>query len=517
MVLPCGLRLDRRYVLSERIGLGGMSEVWRARDDLLDRPVAVKVLTPPIAAGLRAACRREARAAARITHPNVTQVYDYGEAHIDGGDPPLPYLVLELVEGENLAARLTRGPLPWPAAAWLTAQVASGLAAAHRIGVVHRDIKPGNIMLTTSGAKILDFGIAAVADGRPEPDGGWLLGTPTYAAPERLQHGPAHPAADVYALGALCYEMLTGSPPVAVRNWQEAAARLSRYDLPARPAVDGLPTAVTDLCLSCLGQEPTSRPAASEVAVALRDALGVVVEFPLPRPTAARQPRGGRTLVEAPVGPHGLASARNDEADVHLDRYDEADVHLDRYRYDPERYDPERDDPAAGWPGRTGARPRSMLALVGLCGAAAAAVMALAIVATAFLVSPPSAHEQLAGPPSPVAVTPTPSSAGRSPDPTMATPDLLANAALLVDEFDLLVADASTTGRIRADAAADLRDTADRLRATVAEGTSVAEIRDHVARLRRQLAGHRQEGTVEAALSIQLDLMLASLVADLVD
>ncbi|MFJ6954982.1 serine/threonine-protein kinase, partial [Micromonospora aurantiaca (nom. illeg.)] len=140
------LRLHDRYVLRERIGLGGMSEVWRADDEVLHRPVAVKALAGQLAADpqLRAVIQREARAAARLTHPHVTQVYDYGEATLDGG-VVVPYLVMELVEGQTLADRLAGGPLAWPDAVRTAGQVAGALAAAHRIGVVHRDVKPANV------------------------------------------------------------------------------------------------------------------------------------------------------------------------------------------------------------------------------------------------------------------------------------------------------------------------------------------------------------------------------------
>ncbi|SCL28911.1 protein kinase domain-containing protein [Micromonospora inyonensis] len=266
-----GLRLHDRFVLRERIGLGGMSEVWRADDEVLHRPVAVKALAGQLAADpeLRATIGREARAAARLTHPHVTQVYDYGEATLAGG-VVVPYLVMELVEGENLADRLTRGPLAWPDAVRLGGQVAAALAAAHRIGVVHRDIKPGNVMLTDTGAKVLDFGIAALAGphhplagrGGGEP----LMGTPAYIAPERLAAGPPDPASDVYALGALLYRTLTGRAPLPVRTWEDALAVHGR-GTPAPPlGIPELPADVDRLVMSCLAAAPARRPGAAAVA-----------------------------------------------------------------------------------------------------------------------------------------------------------------------------------------------------------------------------------------------------------
>src|SRR5262249_9527998 len=156
--------------------------------------------------------------AARLAHPHVTQVYDYGEAALPSG-AVVAYLVMELLQGQSLADRLRLGPLRWQQATAMAAQVAAAVAAAHHGGVGHPDIKPGNVMLTQAGAKILDFGIAALGGGEPAADGGRLVGTPAYAAPERLQPGVASPESDVYALGALLYEALTGHPPVIVTTW----------------------------------------------------------------------------------------------------------------------------------------------------------------------------------------------------------------------------------------------------------------------------------------------------------
>ncbi|MEU4638820.1 serine/threonine-protein kinase, partial [Micromonospora chalcea] len=263
------LRLHDRYVLRERIGLGGMSEVWRADDEVLHRPVAVKVLAGQLAADpqLRAVIQREARAAARLTHPHVTQVYDYAEATLAGG-VVVPYLVMELVEGQTLADRLAGGPLAWPDAVRTAGQVAGALAAAHRIGVVHRDIKPANVMLTETGAKVLDFGIAAPAGPHPVTGqtGVLLMGTPAYFAPERLDPGPAHPAGDVYALGVLLYRSLTGRAPLPVRSWDDVLeVRRTRPPVPL-PRVPGLPPEIADLVLACLDVDPARRPSAARLA-----------------------------------------------------------------------------------------------------------------------------------------------------------------------------------------------------------------------------------------------------------
>jgi eukaryotic-like serine/threonine-protein kinase len=218
-VLSTGLPLANRYLLIEQLGTGGMAVVWRGFDDLLGRPVAVKVLNADIAAdpSFRATIYREARSAARLSHPNITHVYDYGEANLPDGET-VSYVVMELLEGKTLDDRLADGPLPWPEAVRVAAQVANALAAAHRRGIVHRDIAPANVMLTATGAKVLDFGIAALAGGRGDVDGE-MLGTPAYVAPERLEDAPAAPAADVYALGATLYEALAGQPPLPAKTW----------------------------------------------------------------------------------------------------------------------------------------------------------------------------------------------------------------------------------------------------------------------------------------------------------
>ncbi|WP_433287574.1 protein kinase domain-containing protein [Micromonospora sp. CA-244673] len=267
------LRLHDRYVLRQRIGLGGMSEVWRADDEVLHRPVAVKALATQLAADpqLRATIQREARAAARLTHPHVTQVYDYGEATLPDASV-VPYLVMELVEGQTLADRLTAGPLAWPEAVRLAGQIAAALAAAHRIGVVHRDIKPGNVMLTETGAKVLDFGIATLAGPRHPlagQTGELLMGTPAYFAPERMTPGPANPASDVYALGALLYRTLTGRAPLPVQTWDDVLdVRAHRPPVPPL-RIPGLPADVAELTLACLAVDPARRPTAAQLATRL--------------------------------------------------------------------------------------------------------------------------------------------------------------------------------------------------------------------------------------------------------
>jgi eukaryotic-like serine/threonine-protein kinase len=261
-----------RYRLIERLGAGGMSVVWRAYDDVLGRPVAVKLLAPQWSgdADFRARVHREARAAARLTHPNITNVYDYGEA-ADG----TPYVVMELVEGQSLAQRLAAGPLAWRSAARVAGQVAAALAAAHAQGIVHRDITPGNVMLSRTGVKVVDFGIAAMVGERDRA----VLGTPTYLAPEQRAGGPAQPASDVYALGLLLYHCATGQVPRQV-------------------SLGRLPSELAAVIRSCLVPDPASRPGSAVLARRLGELAGDAVIVPVPGPGPA--PVRGGTRVMAP-------------------------------------------------------------------------------------------------------------------------------------------------------------------------------------------------------------------------
>jgi eukaryotic-like serine/threonine-protein kinase len=274
--------LAGRYRLVERLGTGGMSVVWRAYDEVLGRQVAVKVLAAKLTAdqGSRDMIRAEAQAAARLSHPHVTGVYDYGESTTDDGQT-VPYVVMELISGRTLAERLARGPLPWRAALRVGAETAAALAAAHARGLVHRDVKPANVMLTAAGVKVVDFGIAAVVGDNVEPGpDGVVFGTPAYLAPERLAGGPVRPATDVYALGLLLYRALTGNLPwEAETTTQMITAHVYAEPSPL-PAVDGLPDGVADLCLRCLAKDPADRPTAREVARTLAGAAGVRVPLP---------------------------------------------------------------------------------------------------------------------------------------------------------------------------------------------------------------------------------------------
>ncbi|HEY2674454.1 MAG TPA: serine/threonine-protein kinase [Rugosimonospora sp.] len=265
-----------RYRLVERLGVGGMSLVWRAFDEVLGRQVAIKVLAGDYAASpdFRRAIRREARAVARLAHPNIGVVYDYGEWP-DRSGTAVPYVVMELIEGPTLSDQLRSGTLSWSAALGICAQVAAALGAAHARGLVHRDVKPANIMLAGTGVKVVDFGISALIGEQVDLDGtGIVQGTPSYVAPERLCGAPVGAAADLYALGVVLFQALAGRLP-----WHaEGEAEILTAHLTARPdplpPIPGMPDDVNDLYLRCLAKDPAQRPDAREVAVALAAAAG---------------------------------------------------------------------------------------------------------------------------------------------------------------------------------------------------------------------------------------------------
>jgi serine/threonine-protein kinase len=262
--------LGGRYKLLHELGTGGMAVVWRARDEVLGRPVAVKVLAGRFAGDpqSRARIRDEARAAATLSHPNIAQVYDYGES--TEGDESLPYVVMELVNGPTLQQRVANAPLPPRTIFRICGEVAAGLAAAHADGLVHRDIKMANIMVTPGGAKVVDFGIAAaVGPAAPEE---MLVGTPAYLAPERLTGDAVQPASDVYALGVLLYRLLAHEPPWTVETTTQMINAHIYVEPSPMPALPGVPPDVADLIDRCLRKNPADRPSAAEVSATLGDA-----------------------------------------------------------------------------------------------------------------------------------------------------------------------------------------------------------------------------------------------------
>jgi len=273
--------LAGRYRLDRKIASGGMGEVWRGTDIVLDRPVAIKVLrdADQIGHGEAAArFRAEARHVGSLSHPGIAQVYDFCDAQ----SPPC--LVMELVDGPSLAGLLASGPLDPARTMDIVAQAAAALSEAHRAGLVHRDIKPGNLLLGPGGqVKIIDFGIAqaagSAATGRAGSAGaltiaGSVLGSPAYLAPERVMGGTATPASDLYSLGIVAYECLAGRPPFT-GTYQEIGYAQVHRPLPSLPGQ--VPAAVAALVEYLAAKNPAARPAsADEIAKRarqLRDGL----------------------------------------------------------------------------------------------------------------------------------------------------------------------------------------------------------------------------------------------------
>ncbi|MFI8993367.1 serine/threonine-protein kinase [Streptomyces sp. NPDC053542] len=261
-----------RYRLLEVLGRGGMGEVWRAEDTTLGREVAVKLLLERTAVPQAVErFRQEARTAAALNHPHVLAVYDFGEDEYEDRC----YLVMELVEGHSLRDALAErdGPLEIDEACRIAGQAAAGLAAAHRAGVVHRDIKPGNLLLSGDGVKVADFGIARATGAAASAltTTGQVLGTLAYLAPERGMGRSAGPEADVYALGCVLYEMLCGRPPYATDDVPAVVMyqHVGAAPVPPRQHRAEVPAAVEELVLRMLAKDPAARPTAAEAARSL--------------------------------------------------------------------------------------------------------------------------------------------------------------------------------------------------------------------------------------------------------
>ena len=258
-----------RYELVSRIAIGGMGEVWKANDSVIGRVVAIKILKDEYMGdpGFRERFRAEARHAALVNHEGIANVFDYGEE--DGS----AYLVMELVPGEALSSVLDREKiLPATKVLHIVAQTAAALHAAHQAGLVHRDIKPGNLLITPDGAvKITDFGIARLADQVPLTATGQVMGTVQYLAPEQASGKTASPATDVYSLGIVAYEALAGKRPFRGESQVAIAMAQIKEAPPALPT--SIPEAVRKLVLSCMAKKPEDRPASaadlSQAALAL--------------------------------------------------------------------------------------------------------------------------------------------------------------------------------------------------------------------------------------------------------
>ncbi|GHJ47070.1 hypothetical protein Cs7R123_44120 [Catellatospora sp. TT07R-123] len=301
--------LGRRYRLVERLGAGGMAVVWRGYDEVLHRPVAVKLLSPSLAAqpDALALLRAEALAAAKLSHPHLTAVYDYGEETAPDG-PVRPYLVMELVEGVTLSQALHAAPqgLGRDRTVEITAQAAGALSAAHARGIVHRDVSPSNIMLTADGVKVLDFGICVLSGTADDSDE--LVGTVDYMAPERVAGtGEVTAACDVYALGLIFYRCLTGMLPWPPGTPTQRLRDHIRQPPRELPTVDGLPPDLAALCMACLAKDPARRPTAAQVAVQLGPHPA---DLPAAAPDADQEPTRVLAMSAASLDTARLAESR---------------------------------------------------------------------------------------------------------------------------------------------------------------------------------------------------------------
>ena len=315
MTSPAGLvdgLLADRYRITDRLAAGGMGEVWRAQDLVLDRPVAVKTLRAEYLddEDFRARFRAEARHAARLSHPGIASVYDFGEL------PDRAWLVMELVDGEPLSGLLRREHALSPDRALdVVAQTAAALQAAHSGGVVHRDVKPGNLLVRPDGAvKVTDFGIASATDGTALTRTGQVVGTAHYLSPEQAAGRAGTPSSDLYALGVVAYECLAGVRPFPGQS--PVAVALGHLNDPPPPLPATVPAPVRALVERLMSKDAADRPAsAADVAreaQELRAQLsgGGLATLPVEPPAAAR-PEGAEQQTRAlPVaGAAGAAAA----------------------------------------------------------------------------------------------------------------------------------------------------------------------------------------------------------------
>ncbi|HET6816972.1 MAG TPA: protein kinase [Mycobacteriales bacterium] len=300
MTLAPDFTLGDRYQLQQRIATGGMGEVWRANDSLLGRAVAVKVLKPEYAADphFLERFRNEARHTASLSHPGIANVFDYGEV----GDKA--YLVMELVAGEPLSTILARDGRLTPASTLdIVGQAALALQAAHDVGVIHRDVKPGNILIRPDGVvKVTDFGIARVVDAAPVTQTGMVVGTAAYLSPEQASGRSTTTASDVYSLGVVAYECLSGERPFHADSAVGVAMAHATATPPPLPK--DVPPLVADFVLRAMEKDPARRP--SSAGDFGRTALALATQLHDEPATAesppATGPRPGETrLLTAPA------------------------------------------------------------------------------------------------------------------------------------------------------------------------------------------------------------------------
>ena len=296
-----------RYLLGARIAAGGMGEVWRARDTALQRDVAVKLLRPDIAddEAFRTRFATEARHAAALHDPSIATVFDHGD-DVDESGRHTTYLVMELVVGAPLSELLT-APMAPASAAHLISQVADGLSVAHEAGIVHRDVKPANFIVTPAGrVKVTDFGIARARGAASVTDTGTIMGTPHYVAPEVAEGREATPASDIYSLGVVLYECLAGSRPFTGGTPIALVMAHLRDTPPALPA--SVPPALAALVMASMEKDPSRRPTSAAAFAAAARAAVDPSSSDAPTVVAAGAPPATQLLPTA-ASPAGVSGA----------------------------------------------------------------------------------------------------------------------------------------------------------------------------------------------------------------
>ncbi len=457
--------LAERYVLEQRLAHGGSAEVWQARDTVLDRPVAVKVLHRHLLddATTRARLIQEARAAASLSHPGIVAVYDVA---ID--EEASAAVILELVEGESLADRIKReGALPPRAAVRIAAEVAEALAHAHDRGIVHRDVKAANVLLGTDGeARLADFGIARVLADEAQrlTDTGTIAGTLRYVAPEQLRGEPAGPPADVYAVGVLLTEMVSGKPPYQV----DSPVALAEAQRTPPMAIEGAPPSLSAIIRPTLDPDPDRRPSsAGTLAEDLRswletDAAPHALDSAPDAPTLPAIPLPGVPVVPATYADSpepSVASASSAPP-------------------------PSAPPPAAV---RTPPPPRRRSPLI-LPALLAGAMLIALLLLLALITVPDRAKPSPSPSPSPEA-SPTPTA---SPAP----PPLTLSEA--IEAFKDLVDSGQRDGLIEEEAAERLTDLVDKVASAVKDGNQ-GKINKSFRDLRRAIDEFEQDGRIGSA------------------
>lgn len=465
--------LSGRYELRTVLGRGGMAEVWLGFDRRLDRAVAIKILprTGPADQALRDRFDREARTVARLSHPNIVAIHDVGtDATGPAGDGEVSYLVMELVQGGSLADRLAAGPLPVADAVAVAVQVCDALEAAHTAGVVHRDVKPANILFTGAAdrVKVCDFGIARVTGaGQAELTASQqVLGTSAYMAPEQVTGGPVDARSDVYALGCVLYAMLAGQPPfTGETSVQIAWQHVNRPVVPVSTLRPGLPSGVDQVLGALLAKRPDDRPASAARARELLRRLG---DGPAPSAAPAAPIRASAAVV-APTRAMPVMPA--------------AEV------------------PADGRPGNR---------TVGVALAAAGALAVAGVVTAVVIAARSDPPSTVAAPSSPVTAT-APAASGAASTGGGPSPALPGDALAAARDTISAQADAGT---IDGGTARELTRRLDQIGRDIAKGDT-DKAAQKVAELRTKLDEQRRDGKVQqagyTAVLAGLDRLAASL------